>query len=181
MKSISKWFVALSAGLLLSGAASAVDVVATGTVKSVDAEKKEFVLTDSEGKDWTIKFGKEVVVNRGGKESSSDLKADDAVNVCYDKGTLTWTAHYILVNEGTMKDCKLVHGKFKKYDATTKEFTNTEMGNKDKTYPMGSAKVRLNMKKSEIEDIKIGDTTLAIIKTTGETMSLNALMATRKI
>ena len=46
---------------------------------------------------------------------------------------------------------------------------------------MGDAKVRLNMKKSEIEDVKIGDNTLAVIKAVGETMKLNALMVTRKI
>ncbi len=181
MKICFKWFVAVCTGLMLSGAASAAHAISTGTVKSVDNEKKEFVLTDSDAKDWKFKLDKEVVINRAGKESASDLKANDSINVCYDKGMMTWTAKYILVNEGAMKDCKLVHGTFKKYDAGTKEFTNTETGEKDTTYPMGDAKVRLNMKTSDIESIRVGDMTLAIVKTTGDTMSLNALMVTRKV
>ena len=59
---------------------------AAGKIKGVNANKKEFVLTDSAGKDGTIKLGDNVVINRGGKESQSDLNAGDAVNVCYDKG-----------------------------------------------------------------------------------------------
>jgi hypothetical protein len=180
MKSMFKGFVALTAGLLFAGPASAAHAISTGTVKSVNTDKTEFILTDSAGKDFTYKLGKDVVVNRDGTENSSDLKAADVINVCYDKGKLNWTANYILVNEGAMKDCTLVHGTFKKYDAATKEFTNTETGSKDKIYSMGDAKVRLNMETSKIEDIKSGDTTLAIIKTTGRTTSLNDLMVSRK-
>ena len=181
MKNVSKWFVALTAGFLLAGSASAANVVTTGTVKSVDPEKREFILTDSDGKEATYKFAKEFVVNRGGKESPSDIRVADVVNVCFDKGVMTWTANYILVNEGTNKDSKLVHGTFKKYDGATKEFTNTEIDGKEKIYSMGDATVRLNMKSSDIDSIKIGDMTLVIIKTTGDTTSLNALMASRKI
>jgi len=180
MKSVFKCFVALTTGLLFAGAALASHGISTGTVKSVDTNKKEFILTDSEGKDLTINLGKDVVINRAGKESSTDLRANDAINVCYDKGTKTWTASFILVNEGAHKDFTLVHGKFKSYDADTKEFTNTESGGKDKVYQMGNAKVRLNMKASKIEDIKIGDITLAIVNPIGGTPSLNALMVSRK-
>jgi len=175
-----KFALAMTAGLWLAGAASAADAISTVTVKSVDTDNREFILTDSAGKDWTFKMGKEVVINRAGKESSTELKANDVINVCYDKGIMTWTAHYILVNEGTSKDFKLVHGTFKKYDATTREFTNTEAGGKERTYPMGTAKVRLNMKASTIDEIRVGDTTLAIINPNGGTPSLNALMVSRK-
>ena len=70
----------------LAGTAVAADAIAAGKVKAINADKKEFVLTDSAGKDWTIKLGDNVIINRGGKESQSDLKAGDPVNVCYDKG-----------------------------------------------------------------------------------------------
>jgi hypothetical protein len=54
------------------------------------------------------------------------------------------------------------------------------MGGKDKTYSMGAATVRLNMNHSRIEDIKIGDDTLVIVKPIGDKMSLSALMVSRK-
>src|SRR5437762_3040335 len=108
MKNLTKWLSALMAMVLLAGTASAADAITTGTVKSINADKKALILTDAAGIDATIKLGENVVINRGGKESKSDVKAGDMVNVCYDKGILTSTAHYILVQEGDSKDWKLM-------------------------------------------------------------------------
>ena len=180
MKAISQWLCAIGAFVLLAGPATAADAVAAGKIKAVNAEKKELVLTDSEGKDWTIKLGDNVVINRGGKESQSDLNAGDPVNVCYDKGLLTWTAHYILVQEGNTKDCELVHGSVKNYDVDKKQVTFTDHRDKNWTFPMGDAKVRLNREDSKIQDIKIGDSALAIVEKTGDSTTLKCLMVERK-
>src|SRR4051812_34583819 len=110
MKSLVKWVCAVVAVVLLAGPLAAADVVSAGKVKSINADKKEFVLTDAAGKDAAYKFGDTVVINNGGKETKSDLKVGDMVNVCYDKGLLTWTAHYILVQEGDSKNWELVRG-----------------------------------------------------------------------
>jgi Cu/Ag efflux protein CusF len=180
MKVFSQWMCAMAAFVLLAGSAVASDAIAAGKIKGVNAEKKEFVLTDRDGKDWTIKLGDTVVINRGGKESQSDLNAGDPVNVCYDKGLFTWTAHYILVQEGDTKDCELVHGTVKNYDADKKQVTFTDHRDKDWTYRMGGAKVRLNKEDSRIEDIKIGDRALAIVEKVGEHTTLKCLMIERK-
>jgi hypothetical protein len=179
MMNFSKWFSALAAFVLLAGPAVADDAVAAGKVKAIHADKKEFVLTDSAGKDWTIKLGDTVVINRGGKESQSDLNAGDPVNVCYDKGLLTWTAHYILVQEGDAKNRELIHGAIKNYDADKKEVTFTDQA-KDWTFPTGDAKVRLNREDIKIGDIKIGDKALAIVEKVGERTTLKCLMIERK-
>src|SRR5213080_1385513 len=121
MNCFTKCFGATLAVALLAGTASASDTVAGGKVKSINAENKTFVLTDAANKDFTFKLGDNLVVNRAGKESKSDLKAGDPINVCYDKGILTWTAHYILVQEGTAKNNELIHGNVKGYDADKKE------------------------------------------------------------
>lgn len=180
MKSISKWVSAVAAIVLLAGTAVAADTLMAGKVKSVNAEKKSFVLTDGAGKDNTFKLGDDVVINRGGKEIASDLKAEDVVSVCYDKGTLTWKAHYILVKEGDAKNYQLMRGSFKNYDADKKTFTYTDVGGKDWTFDMNGSKVRLNMQASKIEDIKIGDTTLAIVEEIGDNRTLKDLMVARK-
>jgi hypothetical protein len=180
MMCFSKWLSGLVAVVVLAGTAAAANDLIAGKVKSVNAEKKEFVLTDGANKDHTFQFGDEVVINRGGKEGPSDLKADDAVSICYHKGTLTWTAHYILVKEGDTKDYQLMQGSFKNYDADKKIFTYTDMDGKDWTYPMNSAKVRLNMRASKIEDLKIGDSTLAVVEEVGSARTLKDLIATRK-
>jgi len=179
MKNFSKWFSALAAFVLLAGPAVAGDVIAAGKVKGIDADKKEFVLTDSAGKDWTIKLGDTVVINRGGKESQSNLNAGDPVNVCYDKGLVTWTAHYILVQEGDAKNRWLKHGTVKNYDADKKELTFTDQAS-DWTFPMGDVKVRLNREDSNVGHIKIGDKALAIVEKFGEVTTLRCLMIERK-
>lgn len=180
MKSFSKWVSAVAAVVVLAAPAVAADAIAAGKIKSVNADKKEVVLTNAAGKDNTFKLGDNVTVNRGGKESKSDLNVGDAVNVCYDKGVLTWTAHYILVQEGDSKNCTLVHGTFKGYDADKKQFSFTDENGKDTILAMNGAKVRLNKEDSKVEDIKIGDKTLAIIETTGDKASLKCLMVERK-
>jgi hypothetical protein len=180
MKNLLMCFGAMAAVVMLAGPAVAEDAVSAGKVKVVNAEKKDFVLTDSAGKDWTIKLGDDVVINRGGKDSQSDLNAGDVVNVCYDKGILTWTAHYILVQEGNTKNCELVHGTLKNYDVDKKEVTFTDHREKDWTFPMGSAKVRLNKQDSKIEDIKIGDRALGIIEKDGDATTLKCLMFEHK-
>jgi hypothetical protein len=180
MKNLLMWFGAMAAIVMMAGTAVADEAVSAGKVKAVNAEEKNFVLTDSAGKDWTIKLGDAVVINRGGTESQSDLNAGDAVNVCYDKGLVTWTARYILVQEGDTKNCELVHGTLKNYDVDKKQVTFTDHKDKDWTFPMSDVKVRLNKEESKIEDIKIGDRALAIVEKDGDATTLKCMMFEHK-
>ena len=180
MKSLTKCFSGLVAMVLLAGTVAASDTLIAGKIKSVNAEKKEFVLTDKVNKDHTFALGAEVIVNRDGKESPSDLKANDAVSVSYHKGTLTWTAHYILVQEGDSKSLQLREGSIKNYAAPQKSFVCTDADGKDGTYIMNGAKVRLNMQLSKAQDLKIGDTILFVVEVIGDKTTLKDLMVTRK-
>ena len=179
MKYLTKWLSATLAIALMASTAAAADTVASGKVKSINADNKTFVLTDSADKDFTFKLGDNLVVNRAGKESKSDLKAGDAINVCYDKGIIKWTAHYILVQEGTSKNSELIHGNVKSYDADKKELTFTNEVKKDSTYSMGKAMVRLNMEDTKIENVKIGDHALLIVNTVEGKSTLRSVMVER--
>jgi Cu/Ag efflux protein CusF len=176
----TNWLSATLAIALLANTAAAADTVASGKVKSINAESKTFVLTDAADKDFTFKLGDNLVVNREGKESKSDLKAGDAINVCYEKGRLTWTAHYILVQEGTSKNSELIRGSVKGYDADKKELTFTNESKKDSTYSMGKAMVRLNMEDAKIEKVKIGDNVLLIVDTVEGKLTLQSVMVDRR-
>lgn len=179
MKRMIQWVCAIGTFVVLTSPTMAADAIAAGKIKAVNAEKKELVLTDSQGKDVTFKLGDKLVINRGGKETQSDLNAGDSINVCYDKGLLTWTANYILVQEGETKDCELVHGTVKNYDADKKEVTFTDHQDKNWTFAMGDAKVRLNKQDSKIQEIKIGDPALAIVEKSGDKPTLKCLMIDR--
>ncbi len=180
MQTFSRMFRAMAVFVLVASPVLAEDAISSGKVKGVNSDKKEFVLTDSAGKDSTYKFSDAVVVNRGGKESRSDINAGDIVNVCYDKGVFTWTANYILVREGDTKHSVLMHGTFKSYDADKKEATFTDSDGKDQTFPMGHAKVRMNKAESKIGDVKIGENALAIVDKEGDVSTLTCLMIDRK-
>jgi Cu/Ag efflux protein CusF len=176
MMCLTKWLSATLAIALLVGPAAAAETVASGKVKSINADNKTFVLTDAANKDFTFKLGDNLVVNRAGKESKSDLKAGDAINVGYDQGLLNWTAQYILVQEGASKTCELIRGNVKAYDAGKKELTITNEEKKDTTYAIGKAMVRRNMADTKIGDVKIGDHALLIVDTVGGKSTLQSVM-----
>jgi hypothetical protein len=92
---------------------------------------------------------------------------------------LTWTAEYILVQEGTNKNCELVHGTIKSYDPSKKQLAFDGHG-KEWTFSTGDAKVRLNMQESKVDDVKIGDNAVAIVETIGDKSTLKSLMVERK-
>src|SRR5262249_7312974 len=140
---------------------------------------KEFVVTDANNKDWTFKFGDNVTINRGGKETTSDLKVGDRVSISFHKGLLASTAHYILVQEGDQKDCNLVRGSIKSYDPAKKQLTFTDDKGKDWTFTMGDVRVRLNRENSKIDDAKIGDHALAIVQENDNKSTLKCLMIDR--
>jgi Cu/Ag efflux protein CusF len=179
MMCLTKWLSATMAIALMASIAAAADTVASGKVKSINADDKTFVLTDSADKDFTFKFGDNLIVNRAGKENKSGLKSGDAINICYDKGDSAWTAHYILVQEGKSKNCELIRGNVKGYDADKKELTFTNQVKKDSTYSMGKAMVRLNMEDAKIENVKIGDHALLIVDTVEGKSTLRSVMVDR--
>lgn len=180
MRAYSRWSMVVLGLALSASVASAADGVAAGKIKGIDAAKKEFVLTDTAGKDWTIKLGDDLIINRGGKEVKSDLEAGDRVNVCYDKSVFSRTARYVLVQEGEMKDSILVHGSVKSYDADKKQLTLTDQDMKDWTFPVSKSEIKLNGAKRAIEDVKIGDRALAIVDNADEAKSLKCVMIERK-
>lgn len=175
---LTKWLSATLAIALLASTAAAADTVASGKIKSINADNKTFILTDSANKDFTFKVGENLVVNRAGKESKSDLKAGDPISVCYDKGIISWTAHYVLVHEGK-SNCELIHGNVKAYNAEKKEMTFTNEIKKDSTYSMGKAMVRVNMEDTKIENVKIGDHALLIVDTVDGASTLRSVMVGR--
>jgi hypothetical protein len=180
MMCFSKWVSAVTAIVLLAGTTLAAEAVTYGKVKAINEGKKEVVLTDSDGKEHTFKLADNVIINRHGKESQTDLKDGDAVNVMFDKGVVTWTAHYFLVTDGDRKTWELMVGTVKSYDPAKKDLVFTDESGKEWTFPMGDAKVRLNREDSKIENIKIGDHALVIVDKMGDKATLKSVMVERK-
>lgn len=180
MKIFSKVGCAMAVLALMAGVVAAADTVSAGKIKSVNADNKTFVMTDSADKDFTFKVGDGLIINRGGKESKSDLKAGDPISVSYEPGVLSWTAHYILVQEGAGKNSKLVRGNVKSYDADKKQLAVTAENAKNLMFSIGDAAVRLNMKDSKIDEVRIGDHALLIVDMVGDKATLRSVMVDRK-
>ncbi|CAN5614885.1 hypothetical protein BH11PLA2_BH11PLA2_51540 [soil metagenome] len=179
MKFYTKCLVATAMIALMVVPALAGYTVVAGKIKSLDAENKTFILTDLAEKDHTFKIGDALVVNRAGKEGKSDLKTGDTINLCYDKGTLSWTAHYILVQEGNDTKSTLMRGSVKGYDESKKELTITSDAKEDTTYPSGKTMVRVNMEGVNIDTVKIGDHALFLLDVIDGKTTLRSVMIDR--
>jgi hypothetical protein len=71
---------------VLGFAATAFAADAKGKIKTVSADKNEFVMADADGKNWTIMASKDCKFTLNDKESKlADLQADDEVAVTYEK------------------------------------------------------------------------------------------------
>src|SRR6266852_5988759 len=57
-----------------------------GKIKSVVADKNQFVMTDKDGKDWTFQADPGAKIRVGTKDSKlNDLKSGDEVTITYEK------------------------------------------------------------------------------------------------
>ncbi|HVK10196.1 MAG TPA: hypothetical protein VM597_15625 [Gemmataceae bacterium] len=71
---------------MLGFAATAFAADAKGKIKTVSADKNEFVIADADGKNWTMMAGPTAKFTLNDKEAKlADLQADDEVTVTYEK------------------------------------------------------------------------------------------------
>jgi Cu/Ag efflux protein CusF len=181
MRTISTGAAALLAVLLLGGAATAAEAAAAGKIKSINPEKKQFVLTDEAGKDHTFATDEHTVINPPGAVGKfADLKEGEQVSVVYNKGLTTWTAGYILVHTGDFKKASLTHGTVKSWDAATGMLTVTGGDNKDYTFEVGAtARVQLAGKPAKTADLKPGDKVNVVYDREGNKVAARDVFAER--
>lgn len=76
----------LALAFVFSLATAVLAADAKGKIKTVNADKSEFVMTDDTGKSITFSANKDCKVRLNDKEAKlSDLQADDMVEVKYEK------------------------------------------------------------------------------------------------
>lgn len=172
-------------GIALGVFAVAADVIgaesiATGKIKGVELEKRQFVFTDQTGTDRTVKYDEDTVINRGGRDGQSDFKVDDAICLYYETSGLMWRASYVLIQEGDTKNWSLGHGNVKSINAEKNEMTYVDDKGRDWTYPTSSATVFINRTKSKVESIKVGEHVMALLQKAGDRTTLKSLYVTRK-
>ena len=80
------WLCVLCVAVLLCQTQLALADEAQGKIKSVNPDKKEFVLSDKNNKDWTIHVTKDAKLSIDDKACTlADLKAGDQVTITYEK------------------------------------------------------------------------------------------------
>jgi ABC-type Fe3+-hydroxamate transport system substrate-binding protein len=87
MKRLPTWFViVLALAFLVALAAPALAADAKGKIKTITADKNEFVITDADGKDLTFTLDPTAKVTLADKDVKlGDLKVGAEVDVKYDK------------------------------------------------------------------------------------------------
>jgi hypothetical protein len=84
---LPKWFpVVLALAVLVAFAAPLLADETKGKIKSVSADKKEFVMTDNTGKDWEFTLTDQGKLTLGDKDIQfNELKEGDQVTITYEK------------------------------------------------------------------------------------------------
>jgi hypothetical protein len=166
--------------LLFSKSSQGAESILAGKVKTVDLAKHEFVLVETSGKERQIKLDENVVVNRGGRDGTTELKAKDAAMVHCDTSAVTWTATYILVQDGETANWSLDRGNIEKYDSESKQISYADEQGRSYRFSTMGAKLYINRVESKFESVKIGEPVLALLKKAGDQPTLKAMYITRK-
>jgi len=166
--------------VLSTSVCSGGESIIAGKVKSVDLAKQEFVLTETSGKDRTIKLDQNVVINRGGRDSSAELKVKDAVMAHCDTTAVTWTATYVLVQDGESANWSLDRGNIVKYDSESKQISYADEQGRPYQFSTTDAKLFINRVESKFESVKTGEPVLALLKKAGDRSTLKSMYVTRK-
>jgi Cu/Ag efflux protein CusF len=85
---LPKWLlVMLALAVIISIAAPAMADTTKGKIKSVSADKNEFVFTDKDAKDWTFQVADNVKIATADNPAAklTDLKAGDEATITYRK------------------------------------------------------------------------------------------------
>ena len=84
---LPKWFpVVLALAVLVAFAAPLLAEETKGKIKSISADKKEFVMTDDNGKDWEFTLTDQGKVTLADKDIQlNELKEGDQVTITYEK------------------------------------------------------------------------------------------------
>jgi len=182
---LPKWLpVVLGFALLvgLTAQASGAEATARGKIKSLEAEKKQFVLTDLNNKDWTFALADNAVIRTADKEAKfNDLKPGDDVSIVYDKGLTQFTANYILNHQGETKGLEVGYGSLKTFDADKKQLVLTDPNGKDWTFMVSDdARIRLSDKEAKPTDLKLGDKMTIVYAKEGNDLKVQDVLANRK-
>lgn len=180
MKAQTQLFGVAVVMLAIVGDLVASESIGVGKIKSVDLKKRDFVFTDEMGKDRTVKYDEDTVINRGGRDGQSDLKANDSVCIYYETSGLSWRANYILVQEGESKNWSLAHGTVKSRDSDKKEITYIDDKGRSWTYSTANVSVFINRAEAKVESIKIGERVMTLLQKAGDQTMLKSLYVTRK-
>jgi Cu/Ag efflux protein CusF len=166
----------------LTARACGAEATARGKIKSIEAEKKQFILTDLNGKDWTFTVGDNALVRSADKEAKfTDLKAGDDVSIVYDKGVTQFTANYILNHQGDTKGLEVGYGSLKHFDADKKQLVLTDPNGKDWTFLMeDGAKIKVSDKEAKPADLKLGDKLTVVYEKKGNDLAVQDILANRK-
>ena len=135
-----------------------------GTIKSVNSEKNEVVLKGIV-RDTTYEVNKDTIIMLDGKKATlGDLRADDKANIVYDKKG----DHMIASEVRGLRRAQEASGTIKSTFGDKREVTLKGVV-KDTTYELNKdATVWLNGKKSNLSDLREGDTVLITYEQKGD-------------
>jgi Cu/Ag efflux protein CusF len=180
---LPKWSLAVGTFALALGlAASALAMQSTkGTIKSMDGDKSQVVVTDENGKDWTyhVQDGAKIYCDKIKDAKLADLKVGSEVRLLWDKKEGKLCVEALIHTDGAYRTARLADGTIKTADDN--QLVITDDKSKDWKYQLSdTAKVNVNDKSAKAGDLKSGDHVTIVYQKEGTRYTILDICAKRK-
>jgi len=180
---LPKWLLAVGTFALVLGLAGSVLAMQStkGTIKSMDADKNQVIVTDENGKDWTyhVQEGVKIYCDKIKDAKFADLKVGSEVRLLWEKKEGKLCAAALLHSDGAYRNAALADGTIKTADDN--QLVVTDGKNKDWKYQLSdTAKINVNDKSAKAGDLKTGDHVMMVYEKEGERYTILDICAERK-
>jgi Cu/Ag efflux protein CusF len=180
---LPKWSVAVGTFSLVLGLATSVLAMQStkGTIKSVDADKNQVIVTDENGKDWTyhVQDGTTIYCDKIKDAKLADLKVGSEVRLLWEKKEGKLCAEAVIHTDGAYRNARLADGTIK--TAEDNQLVITDDKSKDWKYQLAhTAKIKVNDKSAKARDLKTGDRVTMVYEKEGTRYTILDICAKRK-
>jgi Cu/Ag efflux protein CusF len=180
---LPKWSLAVGTFALVLGLATSVLAMQStkGTIKSMDGDKSQVVVTDENGKDWTyhVQDGAKIYCDKNKDAKFADLKVGSQVRLLWEKKEGKLCAEAVIHTDGAYRNAYSADGTIKSADDN--QLVITDDKSKDWKYQLSdTATVNVNAKAAKAGDLRTGDHVTMVYDKEGTRYTILDICAKRK-
>lgn len=142
-----------------AGQVAQATAIARGQIQSVLADQNQFLLKDTQGKEWTFELVQNAKIRLDDQDSKlADLKQGDQVCIVYEKSGDRLMAQDIHSGRAVAQAADVTRGEIKSVSTDRQHLVLKDAAGKERTFQVSQdAKVRVNNEDSKLVDLKAGE------------------------